>query len=473
MTSRGDAAGPGLAWFHGLETDAGLRERMTLRVDPPAGLKQDTPVIACERLRDAWKRTYIPCDAHLAELRKLVDRAKLNFERRIPSACAYETAIYSRAPIVPEEQEIWGITGLAGVGKSSAMKAVRRAIQPPARDGIGSAVLAPLEPVVHLTIRAERSSGPLLQSLANPVFVGGRRNIRLPELAQHLREWFYVKGTQLLLADELQSMTRDKQATTLIANLICDLNELGPAVVYIFNFSLGHKLRLRQQEDKDRLLAHCLTLEPPAPDDMHWKAAVAEYVRQASGLIELDHERDSAELHRLTGGLYRLLSLLLLEACRNTWSGKVSRPVTMDAVRAAFQAAAYSSQREDVEALAAIGFSAGLRARRSDLVSPFPGSPVVRNGARPPRQEPSMPPPLAAVRLMESALRVDERRVVAQLRAVADPSEQEEAKASATVTKLVRRPALSVDALLAGARALSAGSERRAKSTAAGDEEKD
>jgi len=448
-------------WFSGLETDEGLRAKVTLRPDHGLSLVGKSPTIACDELRSVWKQIYLPSNQHLGVLRKLVDRAWRNASHRFPCARTYEDAIYARSPLLPLEPEIWGLTGLAGVGKSSLIRALVRGLQPPEGFCLASSVPTCSRPVVPLTLTAQRSSQAVLCRLANPVFVGGRTNISPAGLVQHLREWLFAQATLLVPVDELQSMTRSESATTLIANFLTELNELGPYVVYCFNYSLGHKLLKRPQEDKDRLLANCLRLDAPARDDPHWRDVIAEYVRAAPGHFELVPDRDGPELHRLTGGLYRLLGMLLLESCRQAWPSSITRRVSMAEVRRAFQSGAFASQRADVEALQAINFSASERERHRDLVCPFtdvslsPGGAVVGNPLSGLRAATTPTAPTAAAQhAVESALTLEERGVLAALRGAAGQAASAGRKA-ATVTKLPRSGPISAEALMAGADLLS------------------
>lgn len=462
---------PWLDWFKGLETDVGLRQRVTLRPDTLTGLAKDSPVAACERLRQAWLGTYIPSGDHLAILRQLVDRVRLCSASRLPNVRDYEEAIYSRSPIVASEQEVWGLTGLAGVGKSSIVKALQRALQPVEATCISPLVQARIRPVQYIAMHAERSAGPVLRALANPAFVVGRKNIPAADMTQHLRQWLYTQGTQLLLIDELQALTRGERSSTLIANLISELNSLGTAVVYVFNHSLGHKLMQRPQEDKDRLLAKCLSLKPCPADAPSWQHVVEAYVGVADGWIDITAARDAAELHALTAGLYRVLGFLLLGACRTAWQSRVGRPVTMTDVRAAYQSGLFASQRADVEDIRSLSFSGRLSEQRKDLRSPFPEpfKPKREPHDRAPAHT-GVPPPSAAVHLMETALNQDERKVLKLLRAQDAPTVVD--KKSATVTKLPRRAPLSVEALRAGAKLLDGRTTKRSHPPAASEEER-
>ncbi|MCE4554241.1 ATP-binding protein [Roseateles cellulosilyticus] len=441
---------PWASWFVGLETDADLLARVTQRPAQLVGLHGKSATIACDELRKAWKQVYLPGAQHLSVLRKLVDRAKRNAMERLPCMRAYEEAVYARTPVTLQEQEIWGLTGLAGVGKTSLQRALARALKPPEGFCLAPSVQVPSSPIVHLTMTAQRSSQPILRQLASPVFVANRTNISPDDLVRHLRERLFAQGALLMPVDELQSMTRSESATTLIANLLVELNELGPYVIYCFNYSLGHKLLLRPQEDKDRLLANLLHLDAPRREDPCWRDVVAEYVGVAPDLFDIAPERDSDELHQLTGGLYRLLGFLLLEACRTAWPTAVQRRVSMADVRRAFQSGAYCSQRIDIETLQSIGVNSRDRDRRRDLACPFPDLARSAGGAAA-VVSPSVArrPTPAAEYAMESALTVDERRVLVELREGADQASSTGRK-PATVTKLPARQSLTAQALLAG-----------------------
>lgn len=148
-----------------------------------------------------------------------------------------------------------------------------------------------------------------------------------------------------------------------------------------------------------------------------------------------------------------MLGLLLLEACRNSRLPKVGRRVTMADVRAAYTSSAYASQRADIEDLRSLPVNSRLRDKRKDLLCPFPDLSSLEADANSSPSATDLPAP-AAIHVMESALNHGARHVLKELRAQADDVSSGERKA-ATVTKLTRRPALTAEALLAGAKLLS------------------
>lgn len=463
MTSKLSDGQPWQHWFDAFDSTEDLRSRVTQRFRPISDLHSDSPVFACERLDKLWRGTYVPSDDQLEVIQQFVELAKFNATLRLPSPETYQEAVYSRRPILQDDPDIWSLTGLAGVGKSSTMRALTSLLTPTEEVArlVPGMQIQP-RPVIHIKIGAARASSAVLRSLSNPVFVAGRSNIPQPELLKHLREWLFVQSTLVLLVDELQFLTRSDSASTQIANLLSELNQLGPTVAYIFNYSLGHKLMARQQEDKDRLLARRVGLPSPTEGDPHWMAALSAYIGVAPDFFDIDADRHAAELHRLTGGILRLLRLLLLSACRLVWSKVVDRAVTMADVRAAYHSGYFSSQREDVEALRSLPFNQRLRERRKDLVCPFPDMSDLKTpntGSPKTSSHPPTPSP-AVMHMMESAISATGRQVLKELRAAAERSGAGDNQ-PAKVARLRGRTKVTAEALLAGAKLLTSPSSNR------------
>lgn len=434
-----------------------LREKVTRRPAPLKGLKGDSPTAARQRLRAAWKEIFVPNMTTLGYLQRVIARIVFTADQRFPSMGDYRIRVTERRPCIVPEQEIWGLTGLAGTGKSALLHALCRALQPE-----GPVLMAPGWPVVPclaqlITVKSKLSTDALLGTLANPVFVGARKSIPRHQMEKHLNEWLYQQSSLVSLLDEPQFLTRSESASTLITNLVTTLDSLGPWVLYSFNFSLGHKLMDRPQEDRDRLLANCWCVHPPSADDPYWSEVVAEYANAASGLLRIDVQRDAETLHVLTGGIYRVLRDLLLVATDIAWPSAVGRPISMSDVRNAYAAPAFASHRDNVETLRALPFNATLRRQRKDLVSPLPtppGSPSP--SASPPAPGKGADAASAAVEhMMESAISRGGRQVLKEIRAAAGS----DGNAPAKVTPLRRSAPVTAEALLAGAKVMA----RRAK----------
>lgn len=335
------------------------------------GFVAESATIACDSLRETWTGRYLPHETHVALIAALVDRARRSADKRFPDEDFYVRARYSRQIPLPDEQ-VWCVTGLAGISKSATMAAVARVFKKitpvspfPTVAGVDPAF------VLHLKLRSMRSVGQILESIANPLFLAGRTKVSQIALRDHLREWLYAKSTLLMLVDELQFVSTSQNASTLIMNTISALAELGPPVVYICNYSLAHKLMRRNHEEKDRFLSRVIVMHPPAETDPHWACVVESYLSAAKLCFDFTAEQAAPELHRLTGGMYRALKDLLCEACSHAWQGNTKNKVTMNNVRNAYRSDGYTSHRADIESLTRIPTSAQVRSSRPDLVSPF------------------------------------------------------------------------------------------------------
>lgn len=413
------------------------------------GLRHQSATIATERLREAWTKMYLPDQTHLKLIDELLDRARSSASKRFPDEDFYVKARYSRDIPLPDEQ-LWCVSGLAGISKSATMAAITRVFKTVVPPG-SFAIVGNAEPafVVHLKLRTARSVCHVLESLANPLFMAGRAKVSLDDLTDHLREWLYSKSTILLLVDELQFVSTSSKASTLIASTISALAELGPPVVYICNYSLARKLMRRPHEEKARFLSQVTVLHPPNEDDPHWAHVVESYLSVAKSYFDFKAEQVAPELHRLTSGMYRALKDLLCEACRHAWQNGTGRPVTMNDVRSAYRSDGYTSHRGDVETLARVASSAQARRARPDLVSPF-SSTIDRTSATTSDRAPRKPLELSPIvqETFESAMHPEGRKVLKQLReaAAAAPPER---KSSANVKSIRKRGPVTSTSLLA------------------------
>lgn len=444
-------------WLSTLCTREVLSQHMTSRAEVLPGLSGMLVEDAVEKLWSAWSRIFLPSEQHLDLGIKFLARARSFHFKRYADGRAYERSRYEGIDAMGlTPHELWCLTGLAGVTKTSFLAALQRAciVLSGGMDALrptAMGVNSPICPVLHLRIQPKQKPDEVLRALANPIFVAGRSNIKWPDLVSHLKDWMHARMASLILVDELQFLSRSESASTLIANFIAQVADIGLPTIYCCNYSSVHKLKARPQEDKDRLLTHPFVMQQPIEGDSHWTAVVSEFKAVVPDLIDIDPHRDAAELYRLCGGLCRLLRLLLVAACRVAWPDTVCRKVTMADVRAAYLSRFYSSQRKDVEDLKALMFSAETRKRRRDLVCPFedltlPAQPSTASTMPSIGKKPLHP---ALAYQIESSISAGGREVLAELRAAADTVASGR-KASAKVTRLPRQPKVTAEALLKG-----------------------
>lgn len=455
--SKESAEGPLQERLRRLSNLEQLRSRSLFLPPPELRLDLDTAEVATDRLRVAWSRIYLPHESHLMLMRDMVDRAVRSVEKRYPSRELYMKARYSGSPPSPEEQ-VWCVTGLAGISKSATMTAIHRVFASvEASGGFFPEMGIEHEPqlILHVQIGALKNVNEILSGLANPLFLAHHKKAQLWRLKDHLREWLYAQSTLLIVVDELQFLTRSSTASTLIANTISALSELGPPVFYTSNYSLGQKLMRRPQEDKDRLLARVTLLDPPSSNDAHWAKVLTSYLSIAPGRFDTDISECADQLHRLTAGLYRALKDLLCEACRIAWLVDAKSIVTMNHIRQAYRSPTYTSHRTDIEALEWIATSAQARRERSDLVSPFSTTQAAlpnRNSANGSGLKAQVP--LAVAHMIESSAKADARVLLEDLRHASDEVGVGRRR-GATVTKISKRLAMTPASLRAGLDSLS------------------
>lgn len=417
-----------LSWFDGLEDEEAIRSAAYAPCSEVTDLSSMPPDVAAEALTFAWKNVFVPGKDHLQLLSRLLQIAGAFARAQFPTLNAYNR-LRSATPVEPAApQPLICLTGLAGVSKSSLMGVLQRLLQP--KDGprfVTTDQVLAIYPFRRVTINGHPSIASILKSLSNPVAASYGSTQNLSFLKTHVRDWFGATATCMLGVDEMQFFTQSSNASTQSSQLIMTFANLGVPALYAANYSLVNKLLLRPQEERDRLLARPMILNPPSVDDPVWRAVIDELISVSPGVFKLDSSRDGAALHRYTAGLYRALRELLVTAYRDSRDdGRFE--VTMQDVQRAYRGRSYSIRRQDVEALASLAQSSVMEERRPDLVCPFMElDPSGRRPAPPPRSAATPASPHAVTipeALVQSTMNVKARAALKQYRAtVAAPED--------------------------------------------------
>ena len=269
------------------------------------------------------------------------------------------------------------LTGLAGVGKSGCLDLLSRILCENAgpQDLPGYKNLSRL-PGWFMSIRDSSTLNamlrPYVESPGPQPESGGPspKSMQKSKLLELSRRISRRDGTCLTVVDELQFLTHSSQANTQVTGLLLNLMSLGPRLVYACNFSLGHRLKSRRQEDRQRLLAHPIVLEPDASDSSCFQKLLKEYFLVAPDDFDLNADLVAEEVHRFSFGVKRavvnLLSLAWLHA--KTKRGRTAK-VGPDDIHAAYFSPRYLNYREDTELLWRRSLGDGQI--REDLVNPF------------------------------------------------------------------------------------------------------
>lgn len=268
------------------------------------------------------------------------------------------------------------LTGLAGVGKTECLNALRRLLK--VRE---SCIDMPMHknmrhvPAWFMSLRENSTINSLLHPhLELPGLCADRlsegKAIKLDKLLELARRASRRDGTCLALVDELQFQSLGSQANTRVTAMLLNLLSLGPRLIYVCNYSLGHRLKSRRQEDRQRLLAHPINLDPERPDSACFQRLLKEYFSVLPDDFALE-VTDAAELiHRYTFGIKRSVVNLLCLSWRIAKSkrGRLTK-VGLDDLKLAYHSQSFYAYREDTEAL--WRSTMGDKDVREDLINPF------------------------------------------------------------------------------------------------------
>lgn len=189
---------------------------------------------------------------------------------------------------------------------------------------------------------------------------------RILEIAERA-SWRHA--TCLTAIDEFQWIAASSSANARAASVLLKLQGIGPLLLFCANFSLGHKLKGRPPEDRDRLLSCPIIMRPFGPHCPDLTAYLKALQEVAPDVLIFDPAGDQDSIYLFTFGIRRKIVDLLVAAykvaCRQGGSGKVGVPEMRDAYRSEL----YAIHREDVEVLFRQHVSRSME--REDLWCPF------------------------------------------------------------------------------------------------------
>lgn len=366
-----NSPGEWLSWFDRLQSEDAIREAAYTSCTPIPNLSSLQKELAAESLNTNWMKVFVPSEEHVKLLKKLIEIASAFAQARFPSINAFNRLRSSPPEDASVSQQLLCLTGLAGVSKTSLMEVFQRilALKNGPRFATADQIMA-IHPVRRITISGHLSVASILKSMANPVIASSSADPKLSFLQRHVRDWLGATATCALVVDEMQSFTTGSNAHALTSQFITTCSLLGVPVIFVANYSLGHKLFNRPHEEKDRQLARPLFLSPPSADDPVWPAVIGELLSISPDTFKLNPSQHADEIHRYTGGLYRALRELLVLAYREVRDQKRFE-VTIEDIQQAYRSRSYSARRIDLEALASLSVSPLMEKSRPDLVCPF------------------------------------------------------------------------------------------------------
>ncbi|MBO9471613.1 ATP-binding protein [Endozoicomonas sp. G2_2] len=291
-----------------------IRARAALTPETLRNLDELATFDAIARLNEAFDNHYHVSENAARHIASILRCASAGISARYASRKDFITTLYAGS-LPPSPIEPICITGLAGVGKSELLRALVRVLPTDELLPVDEHHADfPMQAAWRLQLSATASVKPMLEQVA--LQAGAPRSVgkNAAAMQQMLQHVAYRNGLALIAADEFQFVSQGSNANTLVTRMLLSLRALGVPLLFAANYSLIHRLKQRNQEDRHRLLSRVLHLDRDDSNSPDWRALIAGYVRIAPEVFQIDACGDAAALWRLTGGLPRLLRKLLVMA---------------------------------------------------------------------------------------------------------------------------------------------------------------
>lgn len=350
---------PWVERFHPLLGQAEIKQLAMLRPTPLIGLQALPKESASSQLHQALETAFYPNSQCVEVLQRWLGVAYAHSQANYSGhnhyyGCLHDEDIEFRRGTVP-----MCLTGLAGIGKSSLIKAAIRVMPPMMRITSKNGMCVPVESYRTLKMAVSTNPNDLLRNFSNSTGSG-------EELKRKCRRFAFRNGIAFVIADEFQFTTLSSGASTQITKLLLSLDTLGIPFVFAANFSMLHILNKRNHQERQRLTADITELIPDEPDSTDWKETLELLKEVAPEIFVFNPIEDACMIHTLCAGIKRaLVRLLDIAYAAIHYSGVVG----MDELLKAYRSADYASYRADFAILQKQTNEA--HRKRTDLWNPF------------------------------------------------------------------------------------------------------
>lgn len=355
--------------FDGLIDIENIRKKVTICPEPVGDIDRLPPMLAAHFLDMKLRQIFLPNQFSLELISELVGKAAIHSTMRSETEQIFVNGLYYPTP---SETFPVCLTGLAGVGKSATIEALLRVMPGPTEFKIDHCMEPQTADSYWYASAKGKASGKQLLTDFLGIEVSTRENVATLKL--RTQQQANKRGISLAVLEEMQHLTPGK-GVALTTDILLTMSGLGLPMVYVSNFSLGHKLLKRNQEDTQRLVAEPRIMWPDAPESKIWADFIDECITVSDGRIRAEPADFSHEIYRGSYGLKRAAIHLMVQAyiqaraSNRTW-------VKLEDVHQAYTSSAYYSYRIDVEELERIAIQ--NKSKREDLICPF-GSPTRSN----------------------------------------------------------------------------------------------
>lgn len=297
----------------------------------------------CMRFRIQCRQTFYPTEQCIDAAEHIVGIARAFALHSYPNKKLFLNQVYAEEINFSEVKPI-AISGFAGMGKSSLLRAVSRAIGQ--TESIKVDDFHPpfqMSSAFMLTIQERISLTQVMKSITGV-------SHRTDDLLKLTKKVVYQKGIPLLFVDEFQFLATSTSANTLIAKLLLGLSYIGIPFVYAANFSMVDKLLKRPEEEKQRIISDVIVIQPDHHNTACWHKTIEYVLDIAPELFSINIEDSAKRLFEVTAGRKRALVELVIESIRQRKN--LQSKVTMQEIEAAFKSSKYSAYRIDAEIIA-------------------------------------------------------------------------------------------------------------------------
>jgi len=362
---------PWLDRFDGLDDQDEIRRRVTVAGEQLHAIKS----IPANQIKREVERTlrsfYLPTQADLKVLYRLVGVAKGHCAARYTDRVSYISNLYKpHDQFESEFQAPICLTGSAGIGKSALLAAFSRLLPMDSILDLGEGhPTVPLAGSWRIQVKAKATTSSMLR----PYIGGELGSIKSPTLellTAVTTKTINTQGVSLIMVDEMQFFTQSASANTLLTKRLLELSYLGSPVIYAANYSLVRRLLKRNEEDIQRLLSEHINLPTPDPRSEDWFNYLLAIQSLMCDTLRIDLDKCSDVIYGFSAGLKRLVIQLVSIAYENVWN-QGRRQVSIEDIENAYASNSFAANRLQVEALLDMRPSK----RSMKYRSPLPSSP--------------------------------------------------------------------------------------------------
>jgi len=335
-----------LSSFPGLDTLEEIKAAATTRVAPRSDLGDLPSYLIDSEIKKHLAGLYIPSSEEATLIRKFVGMAKAHRARNYVDPKGYFQRLYHRGYQGNDFCAPACLTGPAGVGKSSLMRAVHRILPQSQEVNLGPQGGRLRASASWFICAQDRAT---VAKMLRP-FVEAERIDAPKDSTQAVAGIIFKNAVSLIILDEMQFMTQSAQANTAVTKALYQFSHLGAPLVFVANYSLCSLLLRRPEQDRQRLLAAPLVLLPSRPDSEDWKNYLTAVTEALSPTLQVDLASQGFEMFERTAGLKRLLTYLICSAYATAWE-RGRRLVVASDLADAFASTAYAVHRKQVQAM--------------------------------------------------------------------------------------------------------------------------